>query len=238
MQDLFYTISNEIFSLFPDYSRGVVLAYDVINRESPKDLVSLLREAEASVRDRMNMKDLAEYPKIKAWREAYRQFGAKPSEFRSSTEAMARRALRQDPIPSINALVDIGNIMSLKYTVNVGGHAIDVIKEDITLRLATGDEKFIALGSDQIESPVPGEIIFVEGNNVLTRRWTWRQAIHTLTVLTTKSIEYNIDGLPPVSVLEVETICTEIAEIVNHFCGGRIRYGVLNLSNPKIKISE
>jgi DNA/RNA-binding domain of Phe-tRNA-synthetase-like protein len=238
MKELFYSVSKDVFSLFPGYSRGVVLAYDVTNRESSNELISLLRNAEASVRERMNIDNVAEYPQIKAWRDAYRLFGAKPSEFRSSTEAMSRRALRNDQMPSINALVDIGNVISLRHIVNVGGHAIDDIDEDLALRRATGVEKFIPFGSDQVESPLPGEIIFTEGDTVLTRRWTWRQANHTLTLITTKSIEFNVDGLPPVAVSEVEAICNEVAEMIKRFCGGRIRYEILTQNNPQIRLSE
>ena len=78
-----------------------------------------------------------------------------------------------------------------------GGHAIDFVKEDIILRPALGDEEFIPLDSDQVETPTPGEIIFVEGKTVLTRRWTRRQGKHTLVVPETKDLEFNVDGLPP-----------------------------------------
>jgi hypothetical protein len=47
MTELFYSIADEIFARFPGYARGVVLAYDVTNGESPSEVVSLLREAEA-----------------------------------------------------------------------------------------------------------------------------------------------------------------------------------------------
>jgi DNA/RNA-binding domain of Phe-tRNA-synthetase-like protein len=55
---------------------------------------------------------VAEHPRIHAWREAYRAFGARPGEYRSSIEALARRVLRGDALPSINTLVDIGNVIT------------------------------------------------------------------------------------------------------------------------------
>jgi DNA/RNA-binding domain of Phe-tRNA-synthetase-like protein len=91
-----YSISGEVFSRFPGYVRGVVVAREVRNRPTPPELVELLRQAEESVRDRLSLEQVAEEPRIKAWRDAYRAFGAKPSEYRSSVEAMARRVLRGD----------------------------------------------------------------------------------------------------------------------------------------------
>jgi DNA/RNA-binding domain of Phe-tRNA-synthetase-like protein len=238
MKELHYSIADEIFARFPGYARGVVLAYEVTNGESPSEVVTLLRDAEASVRQQLKIETIAEHPRIKAWREAYRAFGAKPSEFRSSIEAMARRALRNDPLPSINALVDIGNAVSLRFLVPAGGHAIDGLSQDISLRLAKGDETFTPFGSEQAESPLPGEIIFAEGNTVLTRRWTWRQANHTLTLPTTRAIEYNIDGLPPVPASEIDQIGQLVMDLVRRFCGGRTRYGMLTREHPQIKLTE
>jgi DNA/RNA-binding domain of Phe-tRNA-synthetase-like protein len=238
MSALSYSIADEVFVKYPGYVRGVLLAYDVVNCPSPAELITLLREAEASVRTQMSIESVAEHPRIKSWREAYRAFGAKPSEFRSSIEAMARRVLRNDPLPSINALVDIGNIASLKYLVPVGGHALDDVKDNLALRPALGDEIFVPFDSDESESPLPGEIIFAEGKTVLTRRWTWRQARHTLTLLSTRAIEFNVDGLPPVERPEVERICVEVGEMVSRFCGGRWRYEVLSPDTPSAYIGE
>jgi DNA/RNA-binding domain of Phe-tRNA-synthetase-like protein len=236
MNEFHYTIFPEIFQRFPGYLRGVVVAHDVTNCPSPAGLVSLLRDAEQTLRSQLDLAHIAEQPRILSWREAFRSFGAKPSEFRSSIEALARRVLRDEPLPSINALVDIGNLLSLRHLIPTGGHAIDHLNDDIDLRLATGKEEFIPLGSEQMEHPLPGEVIFAQGNTVLTRRWTWRQGTHTLTQLDTTAIEFNVDGLPPVPLIEVEQVCGEIIELVGRFCGGRMRYEVLSEDRPGIEL--
>ena len=81
LKALTYSISNEIFQRFTGYVRGVVVARGVRNHPSPEALVQMLREAEASVRGKLKIEQVAETPRIKSWREAYRSFGAKPSEF-------------------------------------------------------------------------------------------------------------------------------------------------------------
>ena len=237
MDDLSYSISADIFARYPGYVRGVVVAYEVDNGPSPPELVRSLREAEETVRSAVALEHLTDEPRIKAWREAYRLFGAKPAEFRSSVEAMARRALRGDELPSINALVDIGNIVSLRHLVPAGGHAIDVLTGDVELRLATGLEEFVPFGTDEMEHPLPGEVVFVEGDTVLTRRWTWRQADHTLTRSETRSIEFNVDGLPPVGPVEIEKACVELAQMVQSFCGGWSRAHLLTETAPRISLA-
>lgn len=236
MPELTYTIAPEIFEKFPGYARGVVLALELQNGPSPARLIELLRQSEATVRAQADIESIAEHPRIKPWREAYKGFGAKPSEFRSSVEAMARRALRNDLLPSINALVDIGNIVSLQHLLPVGGHSINELTQDISLRLATGEENFVPFGSTETEHPLPGEVIFVEGNTVLTRRWTWRQANHTLTLPETHSIEINIDRLPPVEMEEIHAIANQIMGLLDEFCGGKFRYEILSVDNQQMRL--
>jgi len=238
MTEYSYSISPDIFHMYPGYVRGVVIAHQVRNGASPDKLVQMLRQAEQSIRDRLSIETIASEPHINAWREAYRKFGAKPSEFRSSIEAMARRALRNEPLPSINALVDIGNALSLRHLIPTGGHAIDHLGGNIALRLAGGSEEFVPFGGTEMEHPLPGEVIFAEGNTVLTRRWTWRQANHTLTLPETTAIEFNVDGLPPTSPADVEKTCAEVVDLIGRFCGGKSRAELLTEMNPKISLAE
>jgi DNA/RNA-binding domain of Phe-tRNA-synthetase-like protein len=238
LEGLTYSIAQEIFDKYPGYIRGVVLAFEVHNGLSPDRLIAKLREAEDSVRKQATIETIAEHPRIKAWREAYKAFGAKPSEFRSSVEAMARRALRNEQLPSINALVDIGNIISLQHLMSVGGHSMDELTKNISLRLARGDEIFIPFGSTELEHPQPGEVIFAEGTTVLTRRWTWRQATHTLTLPETRRIEFNIDRLPPIELEEVHEIANQLIGLVREFCGGRMRYEILREEKKSMRLDE
>ena len=239
MAPLHYTISAEIFSKYPGYVRGVLMATGVHNGASPEALIGLLRQAEESVRARVNLETLAEQPAFKSWREAFRAFGAKPADFRPSIEAMARRVLRGDPLPSINALVDIGNVISLRYLLPAGAHAIDRLTGDISLRLAGGTENFVALGSEDgaaPEHPLSGEVIFAEGSTVLTRRWVWRQGNHTLTLPESTMIEFNIDGLPPTSLADVEAAGKDTAALITQFCGGQLHWEVLTEAHPRMQL--
>ena len=234
--DLTYSISEDIFQKFPGYSRGVVLAFNLKNGKSSEELVSLLRQEERNIRESLNAETLIEDPRIASWREAYRSFGTKPAKFRPSVEAMIRRVLQGHELPSINILVDIGNILSLRYLLPMGGHAIDVVTKNIELRIADGSEEFIPFGSDKIENPKPGEVIFVEDKTVLTRRWTWRQANHTLLLPNTNAIEFNVDGLPPVEIKEIIEICHVVAELIKKFSGGNTTYKILSKENPQISL--
>jgi DNA/RNA-binding domain of Phe-tRNA-synthetase-like protein len=80
-------------------------------------------------------------------------------------------------------------------------------------------------------------VVFVEGDTVLTRRWTWRQGNHTLTLPETRAIEFNVDGLPPVTRAEIEEACAEVAKLVSEFCGGTSRIDYLTAEQPRISLA-
>lgn len=236
MREIKFSIDNEIFSIFPEYRRGVVVLRGVKNGSSPDGLIKTLRETEAFMRARFDLDTIAEEPRLAVWREAFRTIGIKPADYRPSVEALVRRVLHGQDLPTINALVDIGTIISLQYLVPIGGHAVDVIYHDIALKIATGEEEFIPFGTASVEHPNKGEIIFVEGNTVLTRRWIWRQANHTITEQCTTAIEYNIDYFPVAGSVRPNTIGKEVMELVVEYCGGEAVYQELHRENPAITL--
>lgn len=227
-----YSISQEVFNKFPGFCRGVVVATGLTNGAAPADLTAALREAEAALPSILNIDTILENPKISNWREAYRSIGIKPTEFRPSVEALARRVLRGESLPSISTLVDIGSLVTIRHLLPTGAHAIDHLKGDIELRFASGNETFEPFGTDIVEHPAPGEIIFADGDIVMTRRWTWRQAKHSLVVPETTAVEVNVDGLPPFTKTDVETICAEVAGLLGKYCGGTSRFEVLTKDHP------
>lgn len=236
--DLQYQISNAIFDLFPDYCRGVVVACGVNNQGEPDELSELLRLEEKHIEERFGDRDLNEVERLASWRDAFRQVGIKPTKHRPSIDGLVRRAVQAKQLPLINPLVDIGNIFSLRHILPVGGHAIDILSEGMELRLATGDERFTPFESGQPEQPEKGEIIFVDGQEVMTRRWVWRQGIHSLIQPSSTAVEINIDGLPPVKIEEVEQICQSVSALIKKYCGGETFYQILTVNNPSMRLLQ
>ncbi|MGC4028732.1 MAG: phenylalanine--tRNA ligase beta subunit-related protein [Steroidobacteraceae bacterium] len=228
-----YTLAPDIFRLFPGYCRGVVLARDFRNGPSTPELTALLREAEAGLRARVTGNP-AEHPRIAAWREAYRRFGAKPSEHRSAVEALTRRVLKPDQLPAINALVDIGNLVSLRHLLPAGAHPTDALQSGLELRLAREGDRFAPPDGGPVEFPPAGEVVFTDGQQVLTRRWTWRQAANTQTLPETRGVFFNVDGLPPATSAEVRAAMEDIAALVQRFCGGETRCVLLDAEHPQL----
>ena len=132
------------------YQRGVVVAYNLTNGDSSKELIAALRKAEVMVRKKFDINSLPSQPNIAAWREALRKYGAKPGDYHKSVELMLRRVLHFNELPNINMLVDIGNIISIKHMLPVGVHAIDLVNSDILVHKATGARLFNLLDPNNL----------------------------------------------------------------------------------------
>ena len=221
---MIYRIEPVLFQKYPGYVRGLVIARRVLNIDQPIDEVArMLKGAQQTVSQRTDLDPVSAHPRIVAWREAYRAFGAKPTDFPSSIEALVKRVRRGDDVPYINTLAALCNSVSLRHLITVGGHALDEVspEAEIVLGFAKGNEDFQPLGGGPIEHPLAGEVIFyVAPGRIMTRRWTWRQGEFTKLQRTTTQVVINIDGLPPVTREDVEMISAEVANLVAMYGGG------------------
>lgn len=237
MKTLAYRIAMEIFEDYPGYMRGVVVVDDADNSLQCEQLATQLREAEALVRESVQG-NVAEHPRISTWREAYRRFGAKPSEHRSSIEAMVRRVVKPDSLPSINPLVDIGNIVSLRHMLPVGVHPLPATPGRLDLRRALPGDSFAPADGGPVAEPSAGEIVLTYGHDVLTRRWTWRQANNTQTSLKTTRVFFNVDGLPPATEEDVLSAMQDVVRLVQEHCRGTIvRSEILRAERPLLSLA-
>ena len=184
-----------ILERFPTIRGGVIHASGLTNGPSPAPLRQAFEAEQRATLARIGTTPLSEIPSLAAWRRAFRAFGVDPTAYRSAAEALLRRLTKQGSIPSINALVDIGNLVSIRYALPVAVFDQRAISGDTTVRFATGDETFTDLGSGQRESPDPGEVIFVDDAGlVCARRWCWRQSAESASGAGTTDILVTIEG--------------------------------------------
>lgn len=75
------------------------------------------REIAARLRRELSLETLATHPPVGALRKLFRAAGCDPSRYRPSSEALLRRILKGDEIPSILPLVDLNNCLSAALAV-------------------------------------------------------------------------------------------------------------------------
>ena len=233
MRRLVDQIHPEVFDQFPGYCWGKVICWDLDNRRGLEEATLLLREVEERVRQDESLADVVAHPKIAAWRQAFSQFGARPSKYQASVEALVRRARRGDALPPINALVALYNALSLRFLVPVGGDDLDLVSGGLHLRPAKGDEPYTPLGGESEEPPEPGEIVYADDAKVLCRRWSWRGGEASKISPATSNAVLNVHGLPPATLDEVTRATETLATLVRQVCGGSSTWYVLDQRQPR-----
>jgi DNA/RNA-binding domain of Phe-tRNA-synthetase-like protein len=215
-----FQYDQEIVERFPSIVGGVLLAEDVRNGPSPAALVLAFADEQQAVLARLGDTPLSEVPSLAAWRRAFRGFGVDPTAYRSAAEALLRRLTKQGSIPSINTLVDIGNVVSIRYGLPVAVFDRRSISDGLTVRLATGDESFTDLGSGATERPEPGEVVFVDGaGHVVARRWCWRQSAESASSESTTDILVTVEGHHADARRDVEAAIGDIEPLLQAFGG-------------------
>jgi DNA/RNA-binding domain of Phe-tRNA-synthetase-like protein len=134
-------------------------------------------------------------PSIAAWRRAFAAFGVEPTRYRNAAEALLRRLTKHGEIPSVGTLVDIGNLVSIRYALPVAVLDLAGVAGTITVRFARGSEEFTDLGTSSVEHPNAGEVAFVDEKDVVhARRWCWRQSARSATRPDTEEILISVEG--------------------------------------------
>jgi len=129
----------EIITQFPGIQAGVIFGMNIVNRKSTQDLLVRYSVEQEAVLARIGETPLSELDSLAAWRSAFRQFEVNPTRYRSAVEALLRRLTKKGDIPSINALVDIGNLVSIRYQVPVAVFDSVRTKGAIMVKFAEGD---------------------------------------------------------------------------------------------------
>jgi DNA/RNA-binding domain of Phe-tRNA-synthetase-like protein len=207
-------VDRTVHAKHPDYVALVLVAAGVANGPSDARSDAQLAAAEAHLRA-SGLARAAEHPHIAAWRAAFSAFGAKPSRYPSSAEALMGRVLKGQPLPRVNALVDFYNAVSIRHVVPLGGEDAEKLHGPLRLTLATGEEPFDPRGDGlDVEHPAVGEVVWRDDLGVTCRRWNWRQGRRTqLTDDTTRAF-FVFDRLDGLTVDELHDAADELSDLL------------------------
>ena len=192
-------LDPRLIERFPDYTALVIYAEELTNGPSDARSISALRAAEQEQRAAFAGRKAVDHPHIQAWRAAYGAFGAKPSKYPCSVEALLARTLKGQDLPAINCIVDLYNAVSVRHILPVGGEDWERLDGDLILTEASGNEPFVSLesGTEVTTYPELGEVIWADRRGVTCRRWNWRQGQRTLLTTQTRQAYFVLDRLAP-----------------------------------------
>ena len=207
-------VDPAVAAAFPGYrALGVVVA-GCENGPSDERTEAVLLDAATRARVRLDGAAPSELPEIAAWRRAFTAFGAKPSRFPSSAEALLKRVARGDEPPTVNRLVDCYNAVSIAHALPLGGEDAARIEGEAVLLHATGAEPCDVPGADGAPAPPrPGEVVWCDDAGVTCRAWNWRQGARTRIDEGTTTAWFLLEALEPA---DPDTLDAALAELLAH----------------------
>jgi lysyl-tRNA synthetase class 2 len=223
-------VDQKIWEAFPELKIGVLVAKGIDN--SGKEGIETLRKAESLALAKYGEVDLNTVEMLSDWREAYRSFGYKPAKARCSVDALLRRVVKGKELPDISPLVNLYNSISIKHTLPAGADDLDKTSGTVRLTFAKGDESFRAIGAEETETPLPGEVIYRDDEEVTCKAWNFRECDKTKITAETKNAALVIEGLEHTSLSQIAKALEELKDLVSKHCRGEFEMYLLDAEHP------
>lgn len=226
---------SDILTCYPTVVGGVILAKGMTNGQAPKDLqVAFVAEQQATLQ-RIGDTPLSQIKSLAAWRNVFRSFGVDPTQYRSAAEALLRRLTKKGDIPSINLLVDLGNLVSIRYALPVAVFDTRTLQGAVTVHFSDGSERYTTLGQDEVEHPEPGEVVFSDETKlVIARRWCWRQSDQSAAQQETTQAIITVEAHHAEGKQDVDAALDDLLTLLRLYAGGNFLSRRLDTSNPVI----
>ena len=231
-----FIVAKDVFEKLPDYCVGVVAAEGFDNRSVNEVITKMLDAEVAKFAEAHKEDNVRELPNIKACRDAFQALGMNPNKFMCSIEALTKRVQKGGALPHINSVVDLGNAFSLRYQLPMGAHDIDKAEGDIEIRFSTPEDHFLPMGETELEIMPEGELVYVSGHTVKTRRWIWRQSDDGKITEETSHVFFPIDGFADVDKDDVLKARDELAELLVREFKCSIKVGFIDASCNSMEI--
>lgn len=225
-----FQYDKAILERFPRTVGGITLAQGLKSGISPEALQKAYRDEQKAVIASIGDTPLSELATLSAWRSTFSAFGVNPTKTRSAPEALLRRLTKKGDIPSINTLVDIGNLVSIRYGLPVAVFDTRSLTGMLTVQFAKGDERYTELGSNEVKHPEKGEVIFADETGlVFARRWCWRQSFQSAAKIDTTHAIITIEAQHIDAYADVEKAQSDLLELLGDYARGEFESGVLSV---------
>ena len=160
-----------------------------------------------------------------------------PTRYRSAAEALLCRLTKQGEIPSHGRLVDLANLVSIRYALPVAAFDQRGVTGRTTARFADGDESApppTSAATDRSLRPEPGEVIFVDDARLVSaRRWCWRQSAGSAAREDTTEILVTVEGHHVGAAEDVDAAVRDLRELLDRLAGSpEVRTAVLTADEP------
>lgn len=224
MNKITFKVDSTIFQKHPDFRRAIITVRGVVNSGDLGNEIGTEVE---------QIKSLSpDDERLTVWREAFASEGMKVRDFRPSIDALVKRIQADKPFGSINPIVDIGTVVSLKFVLPAGAHPILSDTQEVSLEPANGDEVDTTLDG-KTEAVNRGEIVLKDNGRLASRRWVWRQTPLSRIGNGTTDFFLNIDALGAIDDNKLNEAIVFAQDLISSTFGIETKAIILSSQNPE-----
>lgn len=139
------TIAHAFAETIPHF-RMAMLHAKVKNSPYSLPLQQQIERTIGEILLKYRMEDIKKIPSVYYTREAYKRLGKDPNRYRPAGEQLLRRLLSGKGLYTINALVDLGNLISLHTGYSIGVFDAPSVEGNVTLRRGEAEDPFEGIG--------------------------------------------------------------------------------------------
>lgn len=225
------TLSKEVLALFPEASVHCLVVENLSQLTGVEVEPWFLKTAQNIAARQLNTEFLTNEAEVKEWRDAYRKFGVKPSDYPSAIEALLRRAVKGKLIKTGIPAVDLYCYVSLIARSPMGAYDIDKLQGNLYIRTAKEGEKFHAIGEQTTWATKEGMVVYADESRVLCWAWNHRDSQHSCLDATTRRAIFFADSSVASSRESAEQAVTLLEEGLSNHCTVQRRF-ILDSTNP------
>jgi DNA/RNA-binding domain of Phe-tRNA-synthetase-like protein len=190
--------SSDISGKFLRLSVCVGVINNLCNEKTNEHIRKLSRSVYEEIRAGYDIETLKDDLTVRAYRDFYWKLGIDPTKTRPAGEALLRRVLHGDELPSISAAVDAYNLASMKTIIPISGFDADRLVLPFEVRFARNGEVFTGIGMSKPMLLTDKTLVLADEKQVLCI-YPYRDSDHSKIGLQTRNVlvvAYGSPGIP------------------------------------------
>jgi DNA/RNA-binding domain of Phe-tRNA-synthetase-like protein len=212
--------SADVVALFPELAIcvGTITALRV--QEKNERLRQFKKKAYEEVRAKHTVDALKDDPTVRAYRDFYWKLGVDPTKTRPSGEALLRRVLNGNELPSISSVVDAYNLASMQTIIAISGFDRSLVKPPFHVCFAK-HEVFTGIGMNKPMLLTKKTLVLTDEQQVLCV-YPYRDSDYTKITLQTKEAVIVGYGAPRIAEKQLKEAVEKTLEYIIEVSGGEV----------------
>mgnify|MGYP001063581888 CR=1 FL=1 len=224
--------SAEVSEKFPELSVGIGIINNISVEKDNEQTQRLKRAVYEETRAKYNIEALKDNPTVRAYRDFYWKLDIDPTKTRPSGEALLRRVLHGNELPTISTVVDAYNLGSMKTIIPISGFDDEKLNPPFHIRFAKNGETFTGIGLSKPVTLMDKVLILADKKQVLCI-YPYRDSDHTKITERTRSVLIVGYGAPGITEQQLREAVETTLSFIELVSGGEAGMVKVFSSTPK-----